>query len=30
MRGANVKPDSHTFYYLIQNCETEEDIIKVT
>ncbi|KHN46552.1 Pentatricopeptide repeat-containing protein, mitochondrial [Glycine soja] len=28
MRGANVKPDSHTFYYLIQNCETEEDIIK--
>ncbi|KAG4967983.1 hypothetical protein JHK82_033688 [Glycine max] len=29
MRGANVKPDSQTFSYLIRNCEKEEDIMKV-
>ncbi|CAJ1978735.1 unnamed protein product [Sphenostylis stenocarpa] len=29
MQGANVKPDSQTFSYLINNCETEEDIIKI-
>ncbi|XP_040863643.1 pentatricopeptide repeat-containing protein At4g04790, mitochondrial isoform X2 [Glycine max] len=28
MRGANVKPDSQTFSYLIRNCEKEEDIMK--
>ncbi|KAK7345976.1 hypothetical protein VNO80_20489 [Phaseolus coccineus] len=28
MQGANVQPDSQTFCYLIQNCETEEDIMK--
>ncbi|KAK7262647.1 hypothetical protein RJT34_30222 [Clitoria ternatea] len=28
MQGADVKPDSQTFFYLISNCETEEDIIK--
>ncbi|XP_027346358.1 pentatricopeptide repeat-containing protein At4g04790, mitochondrial-like [Abrus precatorius] len=28
MRDANIKLDSHTFFYLIYNCETEEDIIK--
>ncbi|WVZ03396.1 hypothetical protein V8G54_024202 [Vigna mungo] len=29
MQGANVNPDSQTFSYLINNCETEEDIMKV-
>ncbi|XP_061370061.1 pentatricopeptide repeat-containing protein At4g21880, mitochondrial-like, partial [Gastrolobium bilobum] len=29
MQDANVKPDSQTFSYLIMNCETEDDIIKV-
>nr|KYP55327.1 hypothetical protein KK1_001538 [Cajanus cajan] len=28
MKDVNVKPDSQTFFYLIGNCETEEDIIK--
>ncbi|XP_022634393.1 pentatricopeptide repeat-containing protein At4g04790, mitochondrial isoform X3 [Vigna radiata var. radiata] len=28
MQGANVDPDSQTFSYLINNCETEEDIVK--
>ncbi|RDX90013.1 Pentatricopeptide repeat-containing protein, mitochondrial, partial [Mucuna pruriens] len=28
MLGANIKPDSQTFFYLISNCEIEEDIIK--
>ncbi|KAK8464182.1 hypothetical protein PHAVU_011G140050 [Phaseolus vulgaris] len=28
MQGANVKPDSQTFCYLIHNCETEEDIMQ--
>ncbi|XP_047147833.1 pentatricopeptide repeat-containing protein At4g04790, mitochondrial-like isoform X2 [Vigna umbellata] len=28
MLGANVDPDSQTFSYLINNCETEEDIMK--
>ncbi|KAG2397006.1 Pentatricopeptide repeat-containing protein [Vigna angularis] len=28
MQGANVDPDSQTFSYLINNCETEEDIMK--
>lgn len=29
MEHANVKPDSQTFSYLINNCKNEEDIIKV-
>lgn len=29
MGDADVKPDSQTFCYLLNNCECEEDIIKV-
>lgn len=30
MDASDVKPDSHTFSYIIGNCNTEDDIIKVS
>lgn len=29
MQDANIKPDSETFSYLIFNCKSEEEVVKV-